>query len=148
MNTHSTSSRLSTFQAVSSWFAQITAAAILGQTLFFKFSAAPESVYIFTTLGVEPWGRLATAALESIAVILLLIPRAAVFGAILAAGLMVGAIGSHLTKLGIVIKDDGGLLFGLGVVTLFAALVVVAIRRRQLLDSVWTLRGTLAPASS
>lgn len=123
---------LSTALSRTSWVCQLIAAAILGQTLFFKFTAAPESVYIFSTLGVEPWGRIGTAVLELIAVGLLLYPRTPVLGAVLAAGLMAGAIGSHLTKLGIEVQGDGGTLFGLAVTVFIAALVVVAIRRREL----------------
>jgi hypothetical protein len=118
--------------AIASWIAQVAAAVIMGQTLFFKFSGAPEPVYIFTTLGVEPWGRFATAIFELIAVVLLLVPRTAAFGGVLTIGLMVGAIGSHLTKLGIVVKDDGGLLFWMGVVALVAGIVVAVTRRGQL----------------
>jgi uncharacterized membrane protein YphA (DoxX/SURF4 family) len=115
-----------------SWIAQIGAAAILGQTLFFKFTGAPESVEIFRTLGAEPWGRLATGVMELIAVVLLLSGRWAAFGGVLAAGLMFGAIGSHLTKLGIEVQGDGGLLFALAVITLTLASIVVVLRRGQL----------------
>lgn len=113
-----------------SWVLQVLAAAILGQTLFFKFSGAPESVHIFSTLGVEPWGRFATAALELVAVILLLTPRRAALGALLALGLMAGALGSHLTVLGIEVAGDGGTLFALALVT-FGASAVVAFSRRS-----------------
>jgi hypothetical protein len=119
-------------QAAVSWTAQIIAAIIMGQTLFFKFTGAPEPVYIFTTLGAEPWGRLGTAVLELVAVVLLLTPRTALLGAALGMGLMFGAIGSHLTKLGIVVKDDGGLLFAMALVTFAACAAVVFIRRAQL----------------
>lgn len=115
-----------------SWIAQFAAAFIMGQTLFFKFTGAPEPIYIFTTLGAEPWGRYGTGLGELVACVLLLMPRTAVLGALMGVGLMVGAIGSHLTKLGIVVKDDGGLLFALGIVTMLACLVVLFIRRRQL----------------
>lgn len=114
-----------------SWAMQVVAAIILGQTLFFKFSGAEEPVYIFTTLGAEPWGRLGSAVVELIAVVLLLTPRLAIFGAALALGTMFGAIGAHLGPLGIVVKDDGGLLFGLAIVTLACALGVLWLRRRQ-----------------
>jgi hypothetical protein len=124
--------RLSVPGLVASWAAQLLAAAIMGQTLVFKFTASPEPVYIFSTLGVEPWGRLATAVFELVAVVLLLIPRLAVVGAMLGVGLMLGAIGSHLAVLGIVVKDDGGLLFGMAVVTLAACGTVVAMRADQL----------------
>lgn len=115
-----------------SWLAQIVAAAILGQTLFFKFSASPESVAIFEALGAEPWGRLATGALEAVAVVLLLLPRTAALGGALGAGLMLGAIASHLGPLGIEVEGDGGLLFGLAVVTCLACLTVLWLRRAAL----------------
>lgn len=121
-------------QTIVSWLLQIIAAAILGQTLFFKFGGAPESKYIFTVLGVEPWGRVATGCAELVAVILLLIPRTIPFGALLSLGLMTGAIGSHFTRLGIVVQNDGGLLFGLAVTVAFCSVIILMLRRRQLPD--------------
>jgi len=115
-----------------SWVCQLTAAVILGQTLFFKFTGAPEARYIFTTLGVEPWGRIATGVLELVAVLLLLYPRTAVFGAVLALGLMGGAILSHLTRLGIDVQGDHGLLFTLAIIVVVVAAIIVVIRRREL----------------
>jgi uncharacterized membrane protein YphA (DoxX/SURF4 family) len=115
-----------------SWFLQIVAALILAQTLFFKFSGAEESKFIFRTLGVEPWGRWATGVLELVAVVLLVLPGWAVFGALLSVGLMAGAIFSHLTKLGIAVQGDGGLLFGLAVVVLLSGAGVVWLRRFEL----------------
>ncbi len=115
-----------------SWICQIVAAVILGQTLFFKFTAAPESVYIFQTLGAEPWGRIGSGILEAVAVLLLLIPATPALGGVLAAGLMAGAIGAHLTRLGIEVQGDGGTLFGLALAVMVASLVVVAVRRREL----------------
>lgn len=85
---------------VITWILRLVPAIILLQTLFFKFTAAPESVEIFTRLGMEPYGRIGTGIAELIAAILLLVPRTSVYGALLGAGLMVGAIGSHFTKLG------------------------------------------------
>ena len=115
-----------------SWVLQIVVAVILIQTLFFKFTGAAESVWIFTRLGMEPWGRIGTGVLELIAAILILLPRTPALGALLAAALMVGAIGSHLTKLGIAVQDDGGLLFGLAVAVLACSIGVVVLRRRDL----------------
>lgn len=123
---------LGTGARITSWIAQLVAAAILGQTLFFKFTGAAESRYIFAQLGVEPWGRIGTGVLELVAVILLLSPRTAVYGGVLALGLMGGAIMSHLTKLGIEVQGDGGLLFGLAIATTLAAATIVAIRFREL----------------
>lgn len=115
-----------------SWALQLIAAAILGQTLFFKFTAAPESVYIFRTLGVEPWGRIASGVVELVAVAMLLTPRVVTLGALLAMGVMSGAILSHLTRLGIVVKDDGGLLFGLALGVFACAAGVAFLRRHEI----------------
>jgi hypothetical protein len=125
---HTLSRRL----AIVSWLLQIVAAAILLQTLFFKFTAAEESVYIFSTLGMEPWGRIGSGIAELVACVLFLVPRTVPFGALLSLAVLSGAIVSHLTKLGIVVKDDGGLLFGLALVVFASSVVVLAIRRRQL----------------
>lgn len=119
---------------ITSWILQIVATVILLQTLFFKFTGAEESVYIFSKLGAEPWGRIGSGVFELIAAVLLLIPRFTVFGAALAMGVMLGAIGSHLGPLGIVVKDDGGLLFGLALVVFFSAAGVLLLRRRRILQ--------------
>jgi hypothetical protein len=123
-------SHLSKLQMVS-WVLQITVAGILLQTLVFKFTGAEESVYIFRTLGAEPWGRLASGVVELVAAVLLLIPATAPFGALLTMGVMAGAIGSHLTVLGIEVKGDGGLLFGLAMTAFAGSAVVLLIRRAQ-----------------
>lgn len=113
------------------WPLQIIAAGILLQTLFFKFSGAPESVYIFTTVGIEPWGRIGTAVAELVAAALLLIPALKHFGALLALGIMGGAILSHLTILGIEVQGDGGLLFGLALaVAACSAVLLWSLRAR------------------
>ena len=93
------------------WGARIIAAIILFQTLFFKFSGSAESVYIFTTVGMEPWGRIGVGVMELIASILLIVPIVSWLGALIAIGLMLGAIGMHLTILGIEVQGDGGQLF-------------------------------------
>lgn len=93
------------------WILKLIAAVIMLQTLYFKFTAAEESVYIFSQLGMEPWGRIGTGVLELIASALILYPRTTHFGAVLAMGLMGGAIFFHLTKLGIPVRGDGGQLF-------------------------------------
>ena len=118
--------------AVLSWSCQLAAAAILLQTLFFKFTGAPESRWIFGTLGVEPWGRIASGVVELVAAALLLYPRTAALGGLLAAGVMSGAILAHLFVLGVSVQDDGGLLFGLAVAVLLAASLVVVLRRAEL----------------
>lgn len=114
------------------WTFQIIAAAILFQTLFFKFTAAEESVYIFTKLGAEPWGRIGSGIVELIAAGLLLSGRFSIYGAGMAIGVMAGAIGSHLTKLGIEVKDDGGLLFALAWTVFLSSALVVWLRRSEI----------------
>lgn len=114
------------------WALRILAAAILLQTLFFKFTGAEESVYIFTTLGAEPWGRYASGVVELIASVLLLVPRTAWIGASLAIGVMAGAILSHLFRLGIEVQNDGGLLFALAVLVFAACAVSLVLHRREI----------------
>jgi uncharacterized membrane protein YphA (DoxX/SURF4 family) len=123
---------LSKSQNMISWILQIIVAVILFQTLFFKFTGAEESKYIFTTLGIEPWGRIGSGIVELIAVVLLLIPRTVPYGAILALGTISGAIFSHLTKLGIVVKDDGGLLFILACAVFVSSAVILFLHRREI----------------
>src|SRR5260221_10226822 len=96
-----TSMELTKRQNVLSWILQIVVAVILLQTLFFKFSGAAESVYIFSTLGAEPWGRIGSGIIELIASVLLLVPRTIALGALLALGTISGAVLAHLTQLGI-----------------------------------------------
>jgi putative oxidoreductase len=115
------------------WLCRIIAAVIMLQTLYFKFSGAEESVYIFTTVGMEPWGRILVGSLELVASILILIPATSWLGAGLALGLMAGALGMHLTILGISVKGDGGYLFFLALaVALCSAIVIYAERNRWL----------------
>jgi uncharacterized membrane protein YphA (DoxX/SURF4 family) len=114
------------------WIPALVSAVILLQTLYFKFTAHPDSVLIFSTLGVEPYGRILTGVLELITAIVLLIPRWRVFAAVNAAGMMVGAIASHLFLLGIEIQNDGGLLFGLAVAVLISSGVLILAERDKL----------------
>lgn len=111
---------------------RLLAALVLGQTLFYKFTAAAESVFIFQTLGAEPAGRIAAGAIELGIVILLIVPRTAMLGGLLGAGAMLGAIASHLFVLGIVVMGDRGLLFGLAVFTLVCCAIVVLLERKRL----------------
>lgn len=125
------SSKNSTNKIIS-WILRIIPAIILLQTLYFKFSAAPESVYIFSTLGMEPAGRIGIGVAELITAILLLIPRTTGIGAVLGLGVISGAIFFHLTKLGIVVQDDGGLLFILALVVFLFCLILVWINRKDI----------------
>lgn len=111
---------------------RIVPALIMLQTLYFKFSGAPESIYIFETLGLEPEGRIGSGVAELIASILLLIPKTAWAGAGLSLGIISGAIMSHLTTLGIEVQGDGGYLFGLAVIVFVCSAIVLWMERRKL----------------
>ncbi len=114
-----------------SWVLRIVAAVILLQTLYFKFSGHPESVELFTKLGVEPWGRIGTGIIELITGILLLLPSTVFIGAFLGIGLMAGAILSHLTVIGIESKGDGGQLFMLAILVLLCCLALVVLHKQK-----------------
>jgi putative oxidoreductase len=115
------------------------AAAIMLQTLYFKFTAAPESVYIFTQVGIEPWGRLATGGAELVASLLLLIPRTIVLGALMGVGIMLGAVATHLFILGIDVQGDRGQLFAYALIVLIASVSLLVLHR----DQVRTYRNML-----
>ena len=114
------------------WILRLVASIILLQTLFFKFSGAAVSIYIFSEIGIEPWGRIATGILELIAAVLLLIPRTTGLGALLGLGLMSGALFFHIVKLGIIVQNDSGKLFILALLVFFSCLILVIIYRKQL----------------
>ena len=116
------------------WIIKLTAVIILLQTLYFKFTGAEESVYIFQTLGIEPFGRIGSGVVELIASILILIPRTTLLGALLGLGTMLGAIFSHIFVLGIEVKNDGGTLFVLAVITLISCLLLVYTGRNKIPD--------------
>ncbi len=115
-----------------SWIARIGAAAILLQTLLFKFTGHSDSVMLFTMLGVEPWGRIGSGVMELILSVLLLVPRTAWLGALGSLGVMSGAILSHLTILGINFNHDGGKLFALAVITFVLSAVVLYLHRAEI----------------
>jgi uncharacterized membrane protein YphA (DoxX/SURF4 family) len=125
------------FLTVFTWVLRLVAAYLMLQTLFFKFSASEESVYIFSTLGMEPWGRIGTGVMELIAAVLILIPRTTAFGALLAMGLMAGALFFHLSKLGIEVKGDGGLLFAYALIIFISSLILAWMNKNQVLQLVF-----------
>jgi hypothetical protein len=129
-----------------SWACRLIGAVILLQTLFFKFTAAPESVYIFTKLGVflnhyipllsvdkvQVYVRVGSGIMELVAAILLLVPRSVWAGAVLAMAATGGAILSHVTVLGLVVMDDGGLLFALALIVFATSAIAVFLHRSQI----------------
>ncbi|MDW8849390.1 DoxX family protein [Flavobacterium sp. MMLR14_040] len=120
------------------WFLRIVASSILLQTLFFKFSGAEESVYIFSKLGMEPYGRIGSGIVELIAATLILIPKTTWMGALLACGIMTGAILSHLFILGIAVENDGGLLFVLALIVLLSCIELINLSRNNFFNPLKT----------
>ena len=114
----------------------VIAAIILLQTLYYKFTAAPESVYIFSQLGLEPYGRIGTGTLELMIALMLLFRRSSLIGAILGLGVITGAIFSHIFVLGIEVQDDGGLLFGLAILVFILCLVTIFMQKDKLIEFV------------
>ncbi|HWK02529.1 MAG TPA: DoxX family protein [Puia sp.] len=128
------------YQHLILWVFRILAALIMLQTLYFKFSAHPQSVHLFTILGMEPWGRIGTGILELIASLLILYPRTTGYGAVLGLGLMSGAIFFHLTKLGIKFDGDYG-LFTYAVLAFISCAVLVLFYRKALLRQTGLMRS-------
>jgi len=118
--------------SILSWILRIVASVILLQTLFFKFTGAPESVYIFTKVHTEPWGRIGSGVIELIAAILLLWPRYTWLGSLLTLAIATAAILSHLTLLGIEVQGDKGLLFGLAITIFVASASNLALHRTEI----------------
>jgi len=119
------------FQTIIHWLVRLIPAVIFIQTLFFKFTGAPEPIYIFETLGMEPVGRFATGIVELISAVLLLIPRTSGIGAAIGVATMSGALFFHFTKLGIEVQGDGGALFIMGVVSFVCCAIVLWQERRH-----------------
>lgn len=111
---------------------RLIAAILMLQTLYFKFTAQPESVYIFSQVGAEPWGRIATGVAELIASILLLLPATVALGALMATCIMAGAIATHAFVLGIEVQGDDGLLFAYATIIFLASMLLLVMHRHQL----------------
>jgi putative oxidoreductase len=119
-------------QHVITWICSLVAAGIMIETVFFKFTAAPESVYIFSKMGTEPWMRWVQGIWELLASIGLLWPRLRWAGGILTTGAMLAAILSHMTWLGYSIQGDAGLLFGMAIVTFTCGVTVMWTHRHHI----------------
>lgn len=126
---------------------RLIVAIILLQTLYFKFTASAESVYIFSSLGLEPYGRIGIGVAELIAAALILSPKWNLYGALLAIGLMFGAIASHLGPLGIEVMNDGGELFYLALIVFLLSLLIVWFNKSKLIEILESLMAILRPKS-
>lgn len=111
---------------------RIIIAIILVQTLRYKFTGHPDSIYIFTQVGLEPYGRIGIGLIELIAAILILIPKTIWLGAGLTIGVLSGAIFFHLTNIGIEVNGDGGGLFYMGLGTLVLSSIVLWLDRKSI----------------
>ena len=129
------------------WAAKGVAAVLMLQTLYFKFQAAPESVYIFTKVGIEPWGRIGTGIIELIASALILIPRTSWIGAGLGLGVMLGAIATHLFLLGIAVQGDGGQLFFYALAVAVSCLTILYLTRQQWIPILFGLLRRPTPSN-
>lgn len=121
------------------WILRLLAAVIMLQTLYFKFTAAPESVYIFTTIGMEPYGRIGIGVMELLASILLLLPTTRLIGAGLGTGLMAGALFFHLTQLGIEVQGDGGQLFAYALIVMVSCVLLLLLNFKETLQLIQTV---------
>ena len=139
---------MSKAKTILSWVLRIVSAVILLQTLFFKFTAAPESVYIFSKIGLEPFGRIGIGVGELIASILILLNPTKILGALLAIGLMSGAIFFHLTVLGVVVMNDGGLLLTYAALVWIASSIVVILHKDELTRMLTQIRNLIEPDKS
>jgi hypothetical protein len=127
-------------QKIISTSLRILIAIILLQTLYFKFTAHPDSVHIFSELGVEPWGRIGLGIIELITALLILIPRTQIIGVILSLGIISGAIFSHLLVIGLNVSNDGGGLFSLAIIVLVSAVVFLILNKQELIGIIKKFR--------
>lgn len=123
-----------------SWVLRLTVAIILLQTLYFKFTAHPDSVHIFSALGVEPWGRITLGIVELITAIIILTPKTKIIGMINSLGIILGAVFSHLLVLGVNVGNDGGSLFTLAIIVLIASTTFLIIHKTEVLTLIKSIK--------
>ena len=104
------------------WVLQIGAAGMFLMVGFLKLSGNPQLVGLFEAIGLGQWFRYLTGTLEVAGAFLLLIPRMSGLGALMLAGVMVGAVVTHVFIVG------GSPLMA---IILLVVTGVVAWRRRQ-----------------
>ncbi len=126
-----------------SWALQLTIAIIYLQTLYFKFSAHPDSVYIFSKLGLEPYGRIGIGVFELITSVLILLPRTKIYGAFLSLGVIGGAIFAHLGPLGIEVNGDKGKVFYLAVAVFVGSIMFLLLNWRSVTRQYKSLKGAV-----
>ena len=126
-----------------SWVLRLTVAIILLQTLYFKFTAHPDSVHIFSALKVEPWGRIGLGIVELLTAILILYPKTKIIGMIYSLGIIVGAVFAHLFVLGVNVENDGGSLFTLALIVLIASTIFLIIHKTEVLSLIKSIKNKI-----
>lgn len=116
-----------------SWMLRLTVSVILLQTLYYKFTAHPDSVHIFSVLGVEPWGRIGLGIIELIIAFFILLPKTSLIGMLASLGIILGAVFSHVLVLGVNVSNDGGGLFKLAIIVLIASTIFLFMHKRGLI---------------
>ncbi len=124
------------------WIIRVVASLIMLQTLYYKFSGSTESVYIFSQMNMEPWGRYATGIAELVASLLILYKPTTVIGSFFAVGIMSGALLSHAFVLGIEVMGDHGLLFLYALIVWVAAILLLWIEREKLFSMIRKISGS------
>lgn len=124
------------FKNIISWVLRLVVAIILLQTLYYKFTAHPDSVFIFSKLGVEPWGRIGLGIVELITAFLILIPRTKFVGMALSFFIIIGAVFSHVLVIGLNIHGDGGGLFTLALIIFISDVLFFVLNKKELIKSI------------
>ncbi len=122
---------------------RLTVVVILLQTLYFKFTAHPDSVHIFSALGIEPWGRIGLGIVELITAILILSPKFKIIGMATSLGIILGAVFSHILVLGINVSNDGGGLFTLAIIVLISSTVFLIINKIEVLSLIKKMKNEI-----
>ena len=113
------------------------------QTLRFKFTAHHDSVYIFSQLNLEPYGRIGIGIFELIIAILILIPKTKIIAGMLSIAVITGAIVSHLGPLGVEVQNDNGILFYFALFVLASTLLFLWLQKEEVKLMFTTLKHKL-----
>jgi hypothetical protein len=118
-----------------SWILRLTVSVIFLQTLYYKFTAHPDSVHIFSALGLEPWGRIGLGFVELITSVLILFNKTKIIGMLTSIGIIVGAVFSHILVLGVNVSNDGGGLFTLAIIVLVASIIFLFVNEKEIVPT-------------
>lgn len=128
---------MKTLSFIVQWTLRLFISFYLIQYSYVKLSGQQSAIELFTTLEMEPWGRITIGILELITVLLILYPRTTVLGGLLGMVSMAAVIYYHLTQLGIAIRGDS-FLFIIACAIFAASLALVITNRKQLINSIFS----------